>query len=97
MKPVDNRYINIVQYNPLKGSSYIQLPSELRNFAKGLINLKSNDSECLRWCDIRHLNPQEKHPQRIKKKLINNKLTIWITQEMNFQYQMDCDHKCTLM
>ena len=37
------------------------------NFAKGLINLKSNDSECLRWCDIRHLNPQEKHPQRIKK------------------------------
>lgn len=67
IKPVDNRYINIVQYNPLKGSSYIQLPSELRNFAKGLINLKSNDSECLRWCDIRHLNPKEKHPQRIKK------------------------------
>ena len=51
----------------MKGSSYIQLPSELRNSAKGLINMKNEDNECFRWCHIRHINPQEKYPQRIKK------------------------------
>ena len=51
----------------MKGSSYIQLPYELRNSAKGLINMKNEDNECFRWCHIRHINPQEKYPQRIKK------------------------------
>ena len=67
LQSVDSHYINLVKYEPLKGSSYIQLPTELRNSAKGLINLKNNDNECFRWCHIRHLNPQDKYPQRIKK------------------------------
>ena len=40
---------------------------ELRNLVKGLINIKKSDDECFRWCHIRHLNPQRKDPQRIKK------------------------------
>ena len=32
-----------------------------------MINLKNDDNECFRWCHIRHLNPQAKYPQRIKK------------------------------
>ena len=64
---IENHHINIVNYNPLKGSSYIQLPSELQDSKKGLINLKNKDNECFRWCHIRHLNPQDKDPQRIKK------------------------------
>ena len=64
---INKHYLNIVQYQPMKGSSYIQLPQELRNSAKGLINMKNNDSQCFRWCHIRHLNPQDKYPQRIKK------------------------------
>ena len=67
IQSVDSHYLNIVKYKPMKGSSYIQLPSELRNSAKGLINMKNKDNECFRWCHIRHLNPQEKYPQRIKK------------------------------
>ena len=67
IQSVDSHYLNIVKYKPLKGSSYIQLPYELRNSAKGLINMKNEDNECFRWCHIRHLNPQEKYPQRIKK------------------------------
>ena len=51
----------------MKGSSYIKLPQELRNSAKGLINMKNEDNECFRWCHIRCLNPQDKNPQRIKK------------------------------
>ena len=51
----------------MKGTSYIKLPQELRNIAKGLIKMKNEDNECFRWCHIRHLNPQAKYPQRIKK------------------------------
>ena len=67
VQSVDSHYLNIIKYKPMKGSSYIQLPSELRNSAKGLINMKNEDNECFRWCHIRHINPQEKYPQRIKK------------------------------
>ena len=65
IQSIENHYINIVNYNPLKGSSYIKLPQELKN--KSLINLQNKDNECFRWCHIRHLNPQDKDPQRIKK------------------------------
>ena len=65
VESVDNHYINIVQYEPMKGSSYIELPQELRNSRKGLINMKNEDNECFRWCHIRHLNPQDKYPERI--------------------------------
>ena len=59
IQSVDNHYLNIVQYQPMKGSSYIKLPQELRNSAKGLINMKNEDNECFRWCHIRCLNPQD--------------------------------------
>ena len=62
---VDGHFLNITDYKPLTGSSYIQLPEQLKN-RKGLINLQNKDNECFRWCHIRHLNPQEKDPQRIK-------------------------------
>ena len=64
---IDSNYINIVTYQPLNGSSYIELPTELRNSKKGLINIKNKDNECFRWCHVRHLNPLEKDPQRIKR------------------------------
>ena len=63
---IDSHHLNITIYKPLKGSSYIKLPAKLSNPMKGLINLKNNDNECFRWCHIRHLNPQERNPQRIK-------------------------------
>ena len=71
---IDSHYMNVTLYKPLNSSSYIELPTELRNPKKGLINIKNKDDECFRWCHIRHLNPQEKDPQRIKKedkKMIN--------------------------
>ena len=67
IESVDNHHLNIVQYQPMKGSSYIKLPQELRNSSQGLINMKNEDNECFRWCHIRHLNPVDKDPQRIKK------------------------------
>ena len=35
VESVDNHYLNIVQYQPIKGSSYIKLPQELRHHRKG--------------------------------------------------------------
>ena len=67
IQSVDNHYLNIVQYQPMKGSSYIELPQELRHNKKGLINMKNKDNKCFRWCHVRYLNPQDKYPQRIKK------------------------------
>ena len=64
---IDSHYINVTTYQPLHGLSYLELPAKLRNSKKGLINIKNKDDECFRWCHIRHLNPQKKDPQRIKK------------------------------
>ena len=64
---IDSHYINVTLYKPLNGNSYIELPTELRNPKKGLINIKNKDDECFRWCHIGHLNPQTEHPERIKK------------------------------
>ena len=63
---IDSHYINVTTYQPLNGLSYIELPIELQNPAKGLLNIKNKDDECFRWCHIRHLNPQKTNPQRIK-------------------------------
>ena len=71
---IDSHYINVTLYKPLNGSSYMELPMELKNPKKGLIDIKNKDDKCFRWCHNRHLNPQEKNPQKIKKedkKMIN--------------------------
>ena len=65
---IDSHYINVTTYTPLHGSSYIELPTELRNPKKGLINIKNKDNECFRWCHIRHLNPQEKTLRELRKR-----------------------------
>ena len=36
---IDSHYINVTLYKPLNSSSYIELPMELRNPKKGLINI----------------------------------------------------------
>ena len=46
VESVNDQCINIIRYKPLKASSYIELPPELRNPAKGLINLQNKDNEC---------------------------------------------------
>ena len=67
---IDSHHLNVTLCKPLNGSSYIELPTELRNSKKGLINMKNKDEKCFRWCHIR----QTKYPERIKKedkKMIN--------------------------
>ena len=57
--------MNIFVYSPLIRSTYIELPSRLKNPMKCLINIKNNDDKCFLWCHIRHLNLVKRHPERI--------------------------------
>ena len=43
------------------------MPIELKHPRKGLINIKNNDQNCFLWCHVRHINPVNEHPGRIKK------------------------------
>ena len=67
VESIESQYINISTYRPLSGSSYMDLPVELRSPRKGLINIKNKDKKCFLWCHVRHINPSKKHPERIRK------------------------------
>ena len=65
-----------IEFRPLSGRSYIDLPIELKIPRKGLINIQNKDQKCFFWCHVRHINPSKEHPERIlkndKKKLLKN-------------------------
>ena len=65
---IESQYIDISTYRPSWGSSYAELPAELRSSKKWLINIKSNDQKYFLWCHVRHINPVKIHPERITKK-----------------------------
>ena len=61
---------------PLSGSFYMDLPVELRNPRKGLINIKNKDKKCFLWCHVRHINPSKEHPEKLLKNLIMMELSF---------------------
>ena len=67
VQSIDSQYINLSTNRPLSGSSYIDLPVELRSLRKGLINTKNKDQKCFLWCHVRSINPSKEHPERIEK------------------------------
>ena len=47
--------LSISKYNPLDGSSYINLPKELDQPRRGLINIQNtDDNDCFKWCLVRY-------------------------------------------
>ena len=68
IKSIEKHELSIARYQPLTGSSHIQLPQCFRNSMSGLINLQNKDDECFRWCHVRRLNNTcPDHPQNITK------------------------------
>ena len=61
VESIESQYINIPTYRPLSASSYTNLPVELRNPRKRLINVKNKDQRCFLWCHVRHINPSKGH------------------------------------
>ena len=56
IESINGEYVIISMYSPLIGNSFAELPNELKNPKKGLINIKNNDNKCFLWCHVRHLN-----------------------------------------
>ena len=46
IESIESQHINISTYRPLVGSSYIDLPIELKHPRKGLMNIKNNNQKC---------------------------------------------------
>ncbi|CAH3196323.1 unnamed protein product, partial [Porites evermanni] len=85
-KYVDQLEINIVEFNPSKGSSYIKLPEWILN-KRAIVNIQNRDDKCFLWCVLRHLYPKESHDERITdlKKYENELITQGITFPMNIK------------
>ena len=74
---VENLTLHTDIWDPIKGSSYIDLPKELKN-KNAIINMKNEDNnKCFLWCVLRALNPsKDKHPSRIDKDLKSKENTL---------------------
>ena len=72
---VENLTLHTDIWAPVGGSSYIDLPKELKN-KNAIINMKNEDNKCFLWCVLRALNPKDKHPERIDKDLKSKENTL---------------------
>ncbi|XP_044748775.1 uncharacterized protein LOC123309638 [Coccinella septempunctata] len=66
LKQIINLSVNINKFTPQLGSSYIELPAQIRN--KGAcINIKNKDEACFAWAVTSALYPVDKKPERVSK------------------------------
>ena len=73
---VENLTLHTDIWDPIKASSYIDLPKELKN-KNAIINMKNEDNnKCFLWCVLRALNPKDTHPERIDKDLKSKESTL---------------------
>ena len=73
---VENLTLHIDKWNPINGSSYIDLPKELKN-KNAIVNMKNEDNnKCFLWCVLRALNPKDKNAERIDKDLKSKEHTL---------------------
>ena len=62
-KEVVHLEIHTVNFNPMRGSSYIPLPDWIMR-KKAIVNIRNNDDKCFLWCVLRYLNPKPKNDDR---------------------------------
>ena len=76
IEDINRFFVNVSLYQPLYGSSYVNLPVEQLHSRKRLISIKKKDFKCFLWCHVRAINPVKRNPKKITKhdKKIVNKL-----------------------
>ncbi|KAL0810435.1 hypothetical protein ABMA28_010574 [Loxostege sticticalis] len=57
--------VNVNKFNPLNGSSYIDLPHDIKN-KKAVINVKNSDFQCFKWALLSALYPVNKSSDRVQ-------------------------------
>ncbi|XP_048478608.1 uncharacterized protein LOC119690408 isoform X2 [Plutella xylostella] len=68
--------MNVNKFNPLRGSSYIDLPIDIKH-KKAVLNIKNSDYECFSWAVLAGLYPVNKNAERVAAYLPNkNKLNF---------------------
>ena len=75
VESIESQCISISTCRQLPGGSYVKLHVELRIPNKGIIKIKNNNQICLFWYHVKHINPVEIHPERIRetdKALVND-------------------------
>ena len=60
LKSILNLVVNIYKFNPMRGSSYIDLPPFIKN--KVCINVENKDDECFKWAILSARHPSKKMP-----------------------------------
>ncbi|CAH3040626.1 unnamed protein product, partial [Porites lobata] len=58
--------LEMVDYQPLGGSSYIELPKDMYD-TKAIVNVKNQDQECFKWSVLAALHPTLKNAERVSK------------------------------
>ena len=66
--------LHTVEWTPLNGSSYIELPKELKD-KKAIINIK-NDNKCFIWCVLRAIYPVKNNNERVDRTLKSKLKTL---------------------
>ena len=62
---IQNLKLHFVEFKPMKGSSFVDLPDWIKK-KKAVINiLNKNDNECFKWCVTRAMNPLGKRKKEI--------------------------------
>ena len=61
-KEIVHLEVHTADFNPMRGSSYIQLPDWIMR-KKALLNIKNKDNKCFLWCVLRYLHPKGKNAE----------------------------------
>ena len=63
-KEVIQLEIHTINFNPIKGSSYIPLPDWIMR-KKAIVSIRNKDEKCFLWSVLRYLHPREKNDCRL--------------------------------
>ena len=63
-KEIVHLEIHTVDFNPMRGSSYIQLPDWIMR-KKAIVNIRNKDDKCFLWCVLRYLHPRDRNDFRL--------------------------------
>ena len=58
--------VDIHKHVPLKASSYVKIPAEVKN-TKSVVNIQNKDNKCFMWSILAYLHPADTNPQRVSK------------------------------
>ena len=87
---IESQYINISTYRPLSGSSYMDLPDELKSPRKGLINIKKKIKNVFYGVMLDILTFQiniQKEFKKLTKKLLKNLIELKLSDKIEFPVQ----------